>query len=189
MRTATYQVVLIAIFLSMGIEVAVAQACFSTSIIKPTPFMGNNDEIFQLADGSIWQVKYEYEYLYEYYPDVIMCPSQGKLIIKNKNLNVARISASPARAVPAPDQPATSAPVQSSPPAQTIESRIAGTFDGWDGNKIYKLQNGQIWQQVDGHYHYHYAYSPEVIIYVDGGSYKMRVLDDDDQSVSVRRLN
>ncbi len=51
-----------------------ASACFESSILSPSPFMGNDGEIFKLADGSLWEVKYEYEYLYEYYPDVIICP-------------------------------------------------------------------------------------------------------------------
>ena len=51
-----------------------ARDCFEASILSPTPFMGNDGEIFKLDDGSMWEVKYEYEYLYEYYPSVIVCP-------------------------------------------------------------------------------------------------------------------
>ncbi len=72
---------------------AQAAACYQSSIKSPTPFMGNNDEIFVLTDGSIWQVKYEYEYLYEYSPSVIICPSKNTLIIKGKSLSVAQIQA------------------------------------------------------------------------------------------------
>ncbi|MEX2264364.1 MAG: hypothetical protein WD696_20585, partial [Bryobacteraceae bacterium] len=67
---------------------ASAQDCYQSSIRSPSPFMGNNDETFKLADGSLWEVKYEYEYLYEYYPSVIICPSRGKLIVGKKSLNV-----------------------------------------------------------------------------------------------------
>ena len=63
-------------------------ACYEASIVKPTPFMGNDGEIFKLDDGSLWEVKYEYEYMYEYYPDVIICPSKGKLVVDGKSLNV-----------------------------------------------------------------------------------------------------
>ena len=31
-----------------------------------------------------------------------------------------------------------------------IESRIAGTFKGWEGRTLFKLENGQQWVQVDG---------------------------------------
>ena len=69
-----------------------AGECFQSSIVSPTPFMGNNGEIFKLSDGSVWEVKYEYEYLYEYYPSVIVCPNRGKLIIGEKSLNVQLLS-------------------------------------------------------------------------------------------------
>jgi len=72
-----------------------AQSCYESSILSPTPFMGNNGEIFKLADGSIWEVKYEYEYLYEYSPSVIICPSRGKLIVGKKSLNVQQVSSGP----------------------------------------------------------------------------------------------
>ena len=56
-----------------------------------------------------------------------------------------------------------------------IESRIAGAFEGWDGETVFKLINGQIWQQSSYAYHYSYSYRPEVLIYRSGGGYKMRV--------------
>lgn len=68
-----------------------AQSCYRTSIVAPTPFMGNNDEIFKTSDGRLWQIKYEYEYLYEYYPTVDICNDQ-KLIINGKSLNVSSLS-------------------------------------------------------------------------------------------------
>jgi hypothetical protein len=75
-----------------------------------------------------------------------------------------------------------------SPCIPTIESRIKGEYKGWDGNKIYELQNGQIWKQGVYHYHYHYAYSPEVkIFYTDTGCL-MKVEDDDDEGAIVTRL-
>lgn len=48
--------------------IVIAQNCYESSIVSPSPFMGNNGEIFKLADGSLWEVKFEYEYLYEYLP-------------------------------------------------------------------------------------------------------------------------
>lgn len=69
-----------------------------------------------------------------------------------------------------------------------IETRIDGDFNGWEGETVYKLRNGQIWQQARYHYHYHYAYAPEVTIYPTAGGCAMRVSDDDDEAISVRRL-
>ncbi|NMC27767.1 MAG: hypothetical protein GYA42_06420 [Syntrophomonadaceae bacterium] len=56
-----------------------------------------------------------------------------------------------------------------------IESRIDGEFEGFDGDTIFTLMNGQIWQQSSYHYHYHYAYMPKVLIYPSYGRYKMHV--------------
>jgi len=56
-----------------------------------------------------------------------------------------------------------------------IESCMEGDFEGWEGETIFKLDNGQIWQQSSYAYTYHYAYRPEVLIYKTSGGYKMKV--------------
>lgn len=68
-----------------------------------------------------------------------------------------------------------------------IETQIDGEFEGWEGETIVKLMNGQIWQQTEYHYHYHYAFMPKVLIYRSGGGYKMKV-DGIDKAVGVERL-
>ena len=56
--------------------------CYETYIDKPTPYNGNGGELILLADGTIWEeASYQYLYLYEYNPKVIVCPSQGKMIL------------------------------------------------------------------------------------------------------------
>lgn len=149
-----------------------AQGCFQSSILSPSPFMGNDGEIFKLDDGSMWEVKYEYEYLYEYYPSVIVCPSKSKLIIGDKSLNVELIS---------------SVSRSTSSSKDSIESKIDGDFEGFEGETIIKLMNGQIWQQVEYFYQYHYAFMPNVLIYKNAGVYKMKV-DGINKSVGVIRL-
>jgi hypothetical protein len=98
---------LASIFILLALFAGNAQAepCRESSILEPAPFMGNNDEIFRLDDGSIWKVQFEYEYLYKYYPQVVICPDQGKLIIEGKALNVARLSSAPPRSPPSPSNP------------------------------------------------------------------------------------
>lgn len=32
--------------------------------------------------------------------------------------------------------------------AEAIASRLAGDYDGWSGKTVFKLENGQVWQQV-----------------------------------------
>jgi hypothetical protein len=69
-----------------------------------------------------------------------------------------------------------------------IESRLEGHFNGWDGETLFKLDNGQIWQQAASGYHYHYTFRPSVtLVRVRGDVYTMHV-DGVTESVTVRRL-
>lgn len=73
------------------------------------------------------------------------------------------------------------------PASSVIETQIDGDFEGWEGETIVKLMNGQIWQQTEYHYHYHYAFMPKVLIYRSGGGYKMKV-EGVEKAVGVERL-
>jgi hypothetical protein len=86
----------------------------------------------------------------------------------------------PAPALPLPVPGATST-------GNVVESRIDGTFNGWTGDTIFTLENGQIWQQSSYAYHYHYAYRPKVLIYPSGSVYKMHV-DGVDDDIQVKQL-
>lgn len=90
-----------------------------------------------------------------------------------------------ARKAPAPKPPTPDGGPSTS--ASVIESRIDGDFEGWEGDTVVSLTNGQIWKQTEYHYTYHYAYSPRVVIYRSGGSYKMKV-DGVERAISVERL-
>lgn len=61
------------------------------------------------------------------------------------------------------------------PKPEIIETNIAGTFEGWRGETLFKLVNGEIWQQSEYYYEYHYAYSPKILIVSTGGGYKAKV--------------
>ena len=171
-------VAIVLVFLGPSSESA-AQDCYTSAISSPTPFLGNNGEVFRLTDGSLWEVKYEYEYLYVYYPEVVICPSRGKLMISGRSLNVQLIARG--RAAPQTGPPATA----TSP--SLIESRIDGEFKGWEGETIFKLANGQIWQQASYAYTYSYAYSPAVIIFRTASGYQMQV-EGVSGRIAVRRL-
>jgi hypothetical protein len=71
--------------------------------------------------------------------------------------------------------------------SNVIHSYIDGAFEGWEGETIFKLDNGQIWQQSSYAYMYHYAYRPEIMIFNDGGTWKMKV-EDVDEIIYVIRL-
>jgi hypothetical protein len=67
------------------------------------------------------------------------------------------------------------------------QSRISGEFEGWDGDSVYKLDNGQKWQQVTYQYKYVYKYRPRVKIWQDGGRYYMEV-EGDTEMIEVRMV-
>lgn len=75
----------------------------------------------------------------------------------------------------------------SSSTSTVVESRIDGEFEGWEGDTIFELENGQVWQQAEYAYMYHYAYSPRVLIIEERGGYVMQVEGVDD-SIRVRRI-
>lgn len=68
-----------------------------------------------------------------------------------------------------------------------VESTIAGDFSGWDGETIFKLDNGQIWEQAEYDYSYSYAYRPDVTIYPTSAGCRMRV-EGEDETILVRRI-
>ena len=68
-----------------------------------------------------------------------------------------------------------------------IESSINGTFNGWDGDTIFELLNGQIWKQGSYDYTYDYEYSPKVVIYQSGAGCRM-IVEGVKGTISVGRL-
>lgn len=68
-----------------------------------------------------------------------------------------------------------------------IESNIDGDFEGWEGETVFKLENGQVWQQVNYDYTYHFAFRPKVFIIKTNGAYKMKVEGVSD-TIFVRRI-
>ena len=84
-----------AVTIMSGLSVVPAHAqaptCMRSVIQQPAPFMGNHGEVFVLANGTIWRVQGSYEYLYEYYPTVILCPQQGFVALRDKQIGVAYV--------------------------------------------------------------------------------------------------
>jgi hypothetical protein len=102
---------------------------------------------------------------------MFICPDTNKLIVAGKTLNIQLISSGS----------------QTENTSTSMESQIDGEFEGFEGETIIKLTNGQIWQQSEYHYHYHYAYMPKVIIFKSNSGYKIQV-DGIEKSVGVIRL-
>jgi hypothetical protein len=71
---------------------------------------------------------------------------------------------------------------------EEIQSRIVGEFDGWRGGTIFRLENGQVWRQLDQSRYVYRVDSPVVTISRGAfGSYRLRV-EGRNRSVSVRRI-
>lgn len=71
--------------------------------------------------------------------------------------------------------------------SSVVESVIVSDFNGFSHGNVYRLRNGQLWQQTEFYTWYRYWYYPSVIIYSSGGSYKMLV-EGIDHPVTVRRV-
>ncbi len=69
----------------------------------------------------------------------------------------------------------------------TIRTRISGSFEGADGDSVYKLENGQVWQQDRYFYKYKYKYRPRVTIEASGSRGVMQV-EGFDREIYVQRL-
>lgn len=115
----------------------------------------SGDTVFELCNGQVWiQASYAYLYHYAYRPAVtIVSTDQGyRLFVEgvSDSILVARVT-------------------------DFIRTCIDGDFEGWEGETIFVLCNGQVWQQSSYDYTYHYAYRPDVLIYRTGSRYRMKV--------------
>ena len=163
---------------------AAAQTCYESSILSPTPFMGNNGEIFKLADGSIWEVKYEYEYLYEYSPSVIICPSRGKLILGKKSLNVQQVSSGP-RSGASPRGGGSTAGNWVLFEETSLQGSISGTVQQ---GRIFKTASGNIYEVVGLTLQLVLELQPDVMVLRSGSTYKL-IVKGFDEPLICRKLN
>ena len=162
---------------------AAAQSCYQSSILSPSPFMGNNGEIFKLADGSVWEVKYEYEYLYEYYPSVIVCPSRGKLIVGKKSLNVQQVSSGQRGASPRGSQSTDGNWVLFE--ETNLQGSISGTVQQ---GRIFKTTSGNVYEVVGLTLQLVLELQPEVMVLRSGTTYKL-IVKGFDEPLICRKLN
>ncbi len=70
-----------------------------------------------------------------------------------------------------------------------IESKIIGSFYGFNGDAIFKLVNGQVWQQAVYRYEYHYAYRPDVRIYEGSNGDVMMEVEGMKEPIQVRKAS
>lgn len=67
------------------------------------------------------------------------------------------------------------------------QGQLDGAFTGFDGDALFKLSNGTYWLQAEHKYWYHYAYRPQVELYREHGTIRLR-LSGQSQSVSVKQI-
>lgn len=159
---------------------ATAQSCYESSIVNPSPFLGNNDEIFKLSDGTTWQVKYEYSYLYEYSPAVIICPDKRKLIIKDKSLTVELLSSA---------RPNSSNQVRTGEWNLFEETNLQGSISGTiQQGHIFKTISGSIYEVTGLTMQLVLELQPEVMVLKNGDSYKL-IVKGFDEPMICRKLN
>jgi len=134
----------------------------------------DGDSVFQLTNGQIWQQdEYDYTYHYSYRPQVTIFSVRSGCEMHVDGLgDTIRVR----QLVP-----------MFSGCSPAIESRIDGQFDGWEGDTIFQLANGQIWQQTQYAYKYRYKYRPTVTIFSASGGCTMQV-DGVDRTIRVQRI-
>lgn len=142
----------------------------------------DSDKVYKLTNGQIWQqAEYKYTYSYKYRPRVTLVKSgiYYKMLVDgmSESVKFKLISGSLG----------TTTKSTSSTPS-VIESHVSNSFSGFSNGNIFKLDNGQIWEQTE-YYTYTYTYSrPKVMIYKSGGVYKLK-FDNIDKAVTVKRIN
>jgi hypothetical protein len=128
-------------------------------------FEGFDDEmVFALNDGTYWyQSSYKYAYHYSYCPRAkIYERGTTRIIVVEGFDDYAEVEESSA-----------------------IKSRIINDFNGWSGDTIFELENGQIWKQDKYQYKYFYSYRPKVVIVKIGSK---NILNVNGRSIRVKRI-
>ena len=80
-----------------------------------------------------------------------------------------------------------SSSIRVEPVTEFVRTCIAGEFEGWDGDTVFNLCNGQVWQQASFSFMYRYRYRPDVLIYRDGLVFRLKV-EGIDRTIAVVRL-
>lgn len=70
-------------------------SCSKLTITEPLTFYGNMLDNFTLSDGTRWKVitRGPVEFIPARYRDVLICPTEGILVIDKKALSVEKLSA------------------------------------------------------------------------------------------------
>jgi hypothetical protein len=113
------------------------------------------ETLFPLLNGQVWQqASYAYHYDYAYSPSVLIERSGAQF-----EMHVDGV-----------DPSVTVRLVE-----LLVDSAIVNDFNGWDGDTLFELQNGQIWQQVGPGIETRVAVRPRALIFRGAGGVEMHV--------------
>lgn len=162
-----------------------AQACYKTSVMNPSPLMGNHGEVFKTQEGALFEVFGSYEYLYAYYPDVTICPSRGKMFVEGKTVNIRSLRASMPESnqsqVPKKKQDQSPPEVSRSKPPIEVVHRVRGCdyflADGPRGLYLLQHYGGYDPSRGDGIYGEIRSYGFISVIYGNGSEGRLYVDD------------
>ena len=144
------------------------------------------DHVIQMQSGSIYQVsELTLQLVLELAPEALVFKDSQRFKVVIDGFDAPLICKQ--LVAPKADLPRTGKSLANPPQPKVIQSKIDGNFEGWEGETIFKLDNGQIWQQASYAYKYHYAYHPEVMIMNVNGTWKMKV-EGVDERIDVKRL-
>ncbi|WEK68286.1 MAG: hypothetical protein P0Y62_10440 [Candidatus Chryseobacterium colombiense] len=124
----------------------------------------DDNKIFEFTNSEYWlQKDYKYWYYYAYRPSgkIYEYLSRTYLTIDNQNqfIEVEKI--------------------------EIQEYTIISDFNGWKGDTIFEMDNGEIWKQDSYDYDYNYSYRPKAAIYENGLKSIMIV---EGKSIEVKRI-
>jgi hypothetical protein len=84
---------LFALLITVASSSALAQPCFKTSVMNPSPLMGNHGEVFRTAEGAVFEVVGSFEYLFAFFPTVTICPDRGRMLVEGRSVGIRLLQA------------------------------------------------------------------------------------------------
>jgi hypothetical protein len=67
-----------------------------------------------------------------------------------------------------------------------VKSTFKNDFNGWEGQTVFKLDNGEVWEQDEYESYSNNSYQHEALIYNSGLDYRLQV---DGNSIAVKKVN
>lgn len=69
---------------------------------------------------------------------------------------------------------------------EVVKSTFKNDFDGWRGETVFELENGQVWKQDQYESDYNNSYHQEALIYYSGLEYRLQV---EGKSIAIKKVS